>query len=67
MESRGIWTRRGLWKPVRASVVKGVGRDGADGWRLVSDNPDKQAWPTLPGPVDAPVVGEVKCVGRTFS
>ncbi len=45
-------------------VVKRAGRDGADGWRLVSDNPDKQAWPTLHWPVDALVIGEVRWVGR---
>ena len=48
-------------------VVKRAGRDGAGGWRLVSDHPDKQAWPTLPWPDDAPVIGEVRWVGRTFS
>ena len=48
-------------------LVDRAGRDGVDDWRLVSDNPDKQAWPTLHWPDDAPVIGEVRWVGRTFS
>ena len=42
-------------------VVKRVGKDRAGAWQLVSDNPNKQAWPT-----DAPVIGEVKWAARTF-
>ena len=39
-------------------------RDGA--WRLISDHPDKRAWPTRPWPHDAEVIGEVKWAARTF-
>ncbi len=48
-------------------VVKRAGWDGASGWRLVSDNPDKQTWPTLRWPDGAPALGEVRWVGRTFT
>ncbi len=47
-------------------VVKRAGKDRADAWQLVSDNPNKQAWPTVPWPDDAPVIGEVKWAARTF-
>ena len=47
-------------------VVKRAGKDRADTWLLVSDNPNKQAWPTVPWPDDAPVIGEVKWAARTF-
>ena len=47
-------------------VVKRAGKDRADRWQLVSDNPNKQAWPTVPWPDDAPVIGEVKWAARTF-
>ena len=47
-------------------VVKRAGKDRADAWLLVSDNPNKQAWPTVPWPDDAPVIGEVKWAARTF-
>lgn len=47
-------------------VVKRAGKDRAGRWQLVSDNPNKQAWPTAPWPDDAPVVGEVKWAARTF-
>ena len=47
-------------------VVKRAGKDRAGDWQLVSDNPNKQAWPTLPWPPDAPVIGEVKWAARTF-
>ena len=32
----------------------------------MSDNPDKQEWPTLRWPSDAEVIGEVKWAARTF-
>ena len=47
-------------------VVKRAGKDRAGAWQLVSDNPNKQAWPTVPWPNDAPVIGEVKWAARTF-
>ena len=47
-------------------VVKRAGKDRAGAWQLVSDNPNKQAWPTVGWPADAPVIGEVKWVARTF-
>ena len=47
-------------------VVKRAGRDRAGAWQLVSDNPNKQAWPTVSWPDDAPVIGEVKWAARTF-
>ena len=47
-------------------VVKRAGKDRADRWQLVSDSPNKQAWPTVPWSDDAPVIGEVKWVARTF-
>ncbi len=48
-------------------VVKRAGKDRAGAWQLVSDNPNKQAWPTVPWPTDAPVIGEVKWAARTFA
>ncbi len=47
-------------------VVKRAGKDRADAWQLVSDNPNKHAWPTVAWPADAPVIGEVKWTARTF-
>ena len=47
-------------------IVKRAGRDRSGAWQLVSDNPNKQAWPTRPWPADAPVIGEVKWAARTF-
>ena len=46
--------------------VKRAGKDRSGASQLVSDNPNKQAWPTVPWPVDAPVIGEVKWAARTF-
>ena len=37
-------------------VVKRAGKDRAGGWQLVSDNPNKLAWPTMPWPDQAPVI-----------
>ena len=48
-------------------IVKRAGRDSPGVWQLVSDNPDKQTWPTRPWPDDAPMLGEVKWTGRTFA
>ena len=48
-------------------VVKRAGKDRAGAWQLVSDNPNKRAWPTVPWPADAPVIGEVKWAARTFA
>ena len=47
-------------------IVKRAGRDRAGAWQLVSDNPNKKAWPTVPWPVDAPVIGKVNWAARTF-
>ena len=47
-------------------VVKRAGKNRADAWQLVSDNPNKQAWPTVAWPIGAPVIGEVKWAARTF-
>ena len=47
-------------------VVKRAGKDRAGAWQLLSDNSNKQAWPTVPWPDDAPVIGEVKWTARTF-
>ena len=48
-------------------IVKRAGKDRTGGWQLVSDNPNKQTWPTLPWPPDAPVIGEVKWSARTHA
>ena len=47
-------------------IVKRAGKNRRGAWRLVSDNPDKQEWPTQPWPADADVIGEVKWAARTF-
>ena len=47
-------------------IVKRAGKSRAGNWQLVSDNPDKQEWPTRPWPADADVIGEVKWAARTF-
>ncbi len=47
-------------------IVKRAGKNRAGNWQLVSDNPDKQEWPTLRWPDDADVIGEVKWAARTF-
>ena len=47
-------------------IVKRAGKSRAGNWQLVSDNPDKQEWPTLRWPADADVIGEVKWAARTF-
>ena len=61
--------RRGGIFVVRADdglVVKRADRDGRGRWALVSDNPDKRAWPTLDWPDGAEIVGEVRWVARTL-
>ena len=47
-------------------IVKRAGKDRAGAWQLVSDNSNKQTWPTRPWPPDAPMIGEVKWAARTF-
>ena len=47
-------------------IVKRAGKEADGSWQLVSDNPDKRAWPTLPWPDDAAVLGEVRWTARTF-
>ena len=48
-------------------IVKRAGKSRAGNWQLVSDNPDKQEWPTLRWPDHAEVIGEVKWAARTFA
>ena len=47
-------------------IVKRAGKNRTGAWQLVSDNPNKQTWPTRPWPPDAPMIGEVKWAARTF-
>ena len=47
-------------------IVKRLGKNRAGGWLLISDHPDKQAWPTRPWPAAAEIVGEVVWVARTL-
>ena len=47
-------------------MVRRLAHDPETGWLLVSDNPDKVAWPTRRWPEGATVDGEVKWLGRTF-
>ena len=47
-------------------VVKRTVRSDEAGWMLVSDNPDKDKFPTQPWPEDATVIGEVKWDGQSF-
>ncbi len=46
-------------------IVKRAGKDRTGAWQFVSDNPNKQTWPTRPWPHDAPMIGEVKWSART--
>ncbi len=46
-------------------VVKRLRRND-DGWRLVSDNEDKDRYPTVPWPPDAIVRGQVMWTGKTL-
>ena len=48
-------------------IVKRASKDRTGAWQLVSDNLDKQTWPTRPWPPDAPMIGEVKWTARTFA
>ena len=48
-------------------VVKRAGKDRAGAWQLVTDNPNKDTWPTAAWPDVAPVIGEVKWAARTFA
>ena len=45
-------------------VVKRAGKDDVDAWRLESDHP---AWPPVPWPPDAEMLGEVQWAARTFA
>ena len=47
-------------------IVKRAGKSRAGNWQLVSDNPDKQDWPTLRWPDHADIIGEVTWAPRTF-
>ena len=51
-----VWTEDGV-------VVKRLARDG-DGWLLVSDNEDQEAYPPIPWPEDAVVRGQVMWTGK---
>ena len=48
-------------------IVKRAVRNPEAGWMLVSDNPDKDRFPTQPWPEDAKVIGEVKWYGQSFA
>lgn len=48
-------------------IVKRLGKSTTGAWQLVSDHPDKTAWPTRPWPAAAEVIGEVKWAARTFA
>lgn len=48
-------------------MVKRVIMDRVGGWLIQSDNPNKQASPMLPCPLEANIVGEVKWAARTFA
>ena len=48
-------------------VVKRLIHDPEAGWLLQSDNRNKRAWPTVPWPDEARIVGEVKWLGRSFA
>ena len=48
-------------------VAKRLIRHADAGWLLKSDNPDKQAWPTVPWPDEARIVGEVRWLGRALT
>ena len=37
-----------------------------EGWQLLSDNPDKGRYPTVPWPADAVVRGQVVWTGKTL-
>ena len=47
-------------------VVKRVVRDREAGWLLVSDNPDRDRFPTQAWPEEARIIGEVKWHGQSF-
>ncbi len=47
-------------------VVKRIVRTSDGGYLLVSDNPDKTAFPTTPWPQGARLIGEVKWHGQSF-
>lgn len=48
-------------------VLKRAGKDRTGVWQLLSDNPKKQACPTVLWPDEAPVIGEVRRVRRAAS
>ena len=47
-------------------VVKRAVLDRKAGWLIVSDNPDRDRFPTQPWPEYARIVGEVKWHGQSF-
>ena len=47
-------------------LVRRAINDPEAGWLLLSDNPDKRAWPTRPWPEGAQIVGRVRWTGRSF-
>ena len=48
-------------------IARRLKRHPDAGWLLKSDNPDKQAWPTVPWPDEARIVGEVRWLGRALT
>lgn len=50
-----------------AEAVDSRAAFGARVWLLVSDHPDKRAWPSLPWPDEATVIGEVRWLRRSFA
>ena len=48
-------------------IVKRALRSKEAGWMLVSDNPDKDKFPTRPWPDEAKVIREVKWYGQSFA
>ena len=50
----------------RERMIRRLAHDPETGWLLLSDNPDKAAWPTDPWPDDAAMIGEVKWFARAL-
>ena len=48
-------------------IVKRAVHDREAGWLIVSDNPNKEIFPTRAWPDDATIVGEVKWYGQSFT
>ena len=48
-------------------IVKRLGKNAAGAWRLISDHPDRRAWPAVPWPAGAAVFGEAIWMARDLS